>query len=378
MAQAKPRAVIDADGHVVEPSDLWARFLPQRLRARAPRFVTDERGRPSLLIDDRIAMRAAMLLTLGPNYDFARLAKARPGGADPKARLVDLDSEGIAAAVLFPSVSLFLAEVDDAPLQAALCAAYNDWLAEYCSTAPARLIGVAMVPLADVDGAVRELERAVDKYKFRGVFVRPNPCAGRPIHHPVYDRLWACAASLGVPICVHEGLADSLPTLGRERFDNAAIQHVLSHPFEQMAASAGLILCGVLERHPQLRIAFLESGSAWLPYWLARMDSHHEVWGEMFPVLQLKPSEYFQRQCAISTDPEESAVDAVVKHVGAGQILWSSDYPHPDSHFPGAVEKTLEGMAGVDPAARELVFSSNAARLFRIDLGAARRAATGG
>src|SRR5215472_13347429 len=78
MAQTKPRAVIDADGHVVEPSDLWARFLPQKLRARAPRFVTDERGRPSLLIDDRIAMRAAMLLTLGPNYDFARLAKARP------------------------------------------------------------------------------------------------------------------------------------------------------------------------------------------------------------------------------------------------------------------------------------------------------------
>jgi predicted TIM-barrel fold metal-dependent hydrolase len=360
--------VVDADGHVVEPLTLWDQYVDDEFRARAPRFVLDEYGHPCTLFDGKVGMRAAMLLTLGPSYDTSRFARSRAGGWDPVARLADMDAEGIDVAVLFPSVSFFFPEMEDVRAQAALCHAYNNWLGDYCAAAPARLIGVAMLPLADVDASVRELERTATKLGFRGAFVRPNPIAGRPIHHPSYDRLWECAAALQVAITVHEGLSDNLPTLGRDRFENAAIQHVLSHPFEQMAACAGLILTGTLERHPGLRVAFLESGAGWLPYWLHRMDAHFATWRELFPALRLKPSEYFRRQCVVSADPDEEAVASVVRLAGDECLVWASDYPHPDAHFPGAVAKTLQVLRDVPAPSRDRILAGNAARIYRLDL----------
>src|SRR5947207_7549293 len=191
-------AVVDADGHVTEPMSLWTDYVEPAYRERAPRPVLDERGRPCMLLDGRLVMRHAMLLTLGPDYDVAA-AKFQAGGWDPQARLRDMDSEGIDLAVLFPSVAFYLPETSDPALMAALCRAYNDWLADYCRAAPSRLVGVAMLPLADVDASIRELERATEKLGFRGAFVRPNPYAGRPIHHPAYARSWERAAALRVP-----------------------------------------------------------------------------------------------------------------------------------------------------------------------------------
>src|SRR4029450_1371893 len=105
-----------------------------------------------------------------------------------------------------------------------------------------------------------------------------------------YEPFWACAASLGVPVTVHEGISDWVPTLGRDRFDNPAMLHVGSHPFEQMAACAGLVLSGVLERHPRLKVAFLESGAAWLPHWLHRLAAHWGAGGGFLPSRRMKAS----------------------------------------------------------------------------------------
>src|SRR2546426_12590731 len=124
-----------------------------------------------MLLDGRLVMRHAMLLTLGPHYDVAA-AKFRAGGWDPQARLRDMDSEGIDLAVLFPSVAFYLPETSDAALTAALCRAYNDRLADHCRAAPSRPFGGAMLPLADVDAPIRELERATQKRRFRRAFLR--------------------------------------------------------------------------------------------------------------------------------------------------------------------------------------------------------------
>jgi predicted TIM-barrel fold metal-dependent hydrolase len=359
--------VIDADGHVTEPFAVWADHVEPAFRSRAPRLSFDERGRPCGLFDERIVMRHAMLLTLGPEYRFDP-EKFRAGGADPRARLADMDAEGVDVAVLYPSIGLFVSEVEDAALSSALCRAYNNWLAEYCRVAPARLVGVALLPLVDVDAAVTELERATERLGFRGAFVRPNPQGDRPVHHPSNERLWQCAEALGVPVAIHEGLTDTLPTLGRDRFENPVMQHVLSHPFEQMAACAGLILSGVLERHPSMKVAFLESGAGWLPYWLGRLDSHQETWGNLMPPLALKPSEYFRRQCVISTDPEDDTTALVVQALGDESVVWASDYPHPDSVFPGAVTKSLASMESLPAASRRKIFAANAARLYGLDV----------
>ena len=355
--------VIDSDGHVIEPPDLWARYLEERYRPRAPRPVRDENGRFGYVVDDRYLMRVAASLAV-PRAAGGGEARIREGGWDPHKRLEDMDAEGIDVAVLYPTLAFFFPEIGDVALHAALCRAYNDWLADYCKAAPERLLGVALLPLQDVEASIRELERATGSLGFRGAFVRPNPYAGRPIQHPAYDPFWDCASSLGVPITVHEGVSDALPTLGRDRTENPVFLHLMSHPFEQMAACGGLILGGVLERFPDLRCVFLESGSGWAPYWLDRMDEHFAVWHKKLPAVRRAPSEYFARQCFIAMDPDDGLAATTVGLLGDACVVWSSDYPHIDATFPGAVKQSLESLGALPEASIRKVLGGNALRLY--------------
>ena len=366
MSEQAGCAVIDADGHVVELPTIWPEYLDPAFRDRAPRFGLDESGRAGIRVGDAWTGRLGVELTRATSGGIGRAALA--GGWDPKQRLVDMDAEGIDAAVLFPSMAFFFCETSDLALDAALCRAYNDWLADYCRPAPDRLFGVTLLPLRDVELSVRELERATERHGFRGAFFRPNPYAGRSIHDPAYEPLWACAESLGVAVTVHEGLSDSLPTLARERFENPLALHALSHPFEQMAAVSGLLMSGVIERHPRLRFAFLEAGCGWLPYLLDRLDGHYETWRSSFPELQLRPSESFTRQCFVSCEPDEEETAHVVERFGDGCVAWASDYPHPDARFPGVLETTLETLSELPPDARARVLGGNASRLFGIGI----------
>jgi predicted TIM-barrel fold metal-dependent hydrolase len=209
LSDAPRPLVVDADGHVIEPPQLWGQYLEPRFRRRAPRPQRDENGRFGYVVDDRFIMRIASSLAARPRTEDGRLPT---GGFDPQQRLRDMDSEGIDVGVLYPTVSFFFPELPDGELHAALCRAYNDWLADFCRTDPRRLVGIALLPLDDVDAAIAELERAVTRLGFRGAFFRPNPYAGRPIQSPGYEPFWQCAESLGVPITVHEGVSDTLPT----------------------------------------------------------------------------------------------------------------------------------------------------------------------
>lgn len=359
--------MIDADGHVIEPPDLWARHLERRFHARMPRPQRDENGRFGYLVGDRFVMRTASALAAPAKTADGRLPE---GGWDPARRLADMDREGIDVAVLYPTLAFFFAELDDRELHAALCRAYNDWLAEYCRSDRRRLIGVALLPLEDVDAACAELRRCVREHGFRAAFFRPNPYANLPIQHPRYESFWHCVAELDVAITVHEGISDSLPTLGRDRSASPVLQHCFSHPFEQMAACAGLVLGGVLERHPALRFVFLESGSGWLPYWLQRMDGHFETWSQLLRPVKTKPSELFLRQCWISMDPDDRVAPWVVRQLGDRNLVWASDYPHIDAPFPGAVEETLAVLAELPAESRQRILEDNARALYRLEKGA--------
>jgi predicted TIM-barrel fold metal-dependent hydrolase len=357
---------MDADAHVMEPIELWNDYLEDRFRERGPRFAPTERGLNAFLVDDQLIGAAAFEL----GRAASTLARERPPTrhATIDGRLADMDSEGITAAVLFPSIGLYLGEVRDPVLLAALCRAYNNWLADECAQGQDRLYGAALLPLADIDAAVTELERVIDRHGANVVMVRPNPANGRPLHHPAYDRLWERAAAADVAIAVHEGWSAGVPTLGSDRFDNSAIEHALSHPFEQMAACAGLILTGVLERHPALRVGFLESGGGWVPYLLHRLDEHLEMWPSFMPKVTLKPSEYFARQCFVSIDPQEPHIAPIVAAVGDECIVWATDYPHPDAVFPGAVDVLRDGMKGLSAASQEQILGCNAQRYFGIKI----------
>jgi uncharacterized protein len=149
-----------------------------------------------------------------------------------------------------------------------------------------------------------------------------------------------------------------------------AVRHAMSHPMEQMAAMASLIVEGALERHPGMRVAFLESGTGWLPYWLARLDGHAEWMHDTETAdLSLTPSEYFARQCIISTDPDDPLAAWVVSQVGADHVVWASDFPHPDAMYPDAVTSFLKESAehGLDGDDLDAVLWDTPVRFYRLE-----------
>jgi uncharacterized protein len=310
------RRVLDGDAHVIEPGGVFgeAALESMDLPDTTPRV---------------------------PCGDFDLLADQFEHGFDAPSYLRAMDRQGIDAAVLYPSLGLFVPFQPgyDADGSARACAAYDDWIAGYCAEDPARLAGVGIVPLVDPARAAREAER-VAGLGLVGVLARPNHLYGRNLGDAAFDELYSVLEGTGLVLAVHEGLGVRGPTIGSDRFGGFALRHALSHPMEQMAALASLFLEGALERHPRLRVAFLESGTGWLPYWLDRLDDHAEWMRDSETAgLSLKPSEYFARQCVISCDPEDHLAGWTVGRVGADHVIWASDLPHPDAVFPGAVEE---------------------------------------
>lgn len=370
----EPFLVVDADGHVLEPATLWDRFLSPQHREFAPRIVRNDWDLDTVYVGSQEIVTAplGLLGTPGSRMDEIDPAKkipwedAQAGGFDPEIRLRDLDTEGIAVAVLYPSLGLNFWAIEDPVAAVVLARAYNDWLAEYCATDPRRLVGAAMLPFQDPAAAAAELRRAARELGYRVAFVRPNPCNGRHIGDPAFEAIWTAAEELGITIGVHEGSSHTLPTLGADRYFNPLLLHAMSHAFEQMLACATLIVTGVMERHPDLHFAFLEAGGGWAPYWLWRLDEQVRGFGRFAPEMRLVPSDYFSRQCWVAFEGDEDTLPALVPHVGEDRVVWGSDYPHHDAVFPGAVGR-LRALAHRLPAsARRGIMGANARALYRL------------
>ncbi len=309
--------VLDADAHVVEPPHVFERWVAQG----------------SLPID--LPGDTPMV----PCGDFDVIKDQLEHGFDAPSYLRGMDAQGIDAVVLYPSIGLFVPFLPelDAKESAAACRSYNEWIASYCATDESRLAGVGIVPLADVGLAIAEAEE-VARRGLVGVLARPNHLYGRNLGDAEYDDVWAACAELGLVVSVHEGLGlRGGPTIGSDRFRAFAARHAMSHPMEQMAAMASWVLDGALERHPTLRVAFLESGTGWLPYWLHRLDEHREWMAPDAP----SATELFLAQCIISTEADDGCVDLALGRVGADHVVWASDFPHPDARFPDAVSTFL-------------------------------------
>jgi predicted TIM-barrel fold metal-dependent hydrolase len=341
---AARRRVLDADAHVVEPGDLFgtagADPAIMDLPATTPRV---------------------------PCGDVDKLRDFFAAGCSAEAYLACMDRQGIDAAVLYPSIGLFapFASGVTSDEQRDRCLAYGEWIAGYCDTEPARLAGVGILPLADVDHA-RTAVAAGAELGLCAMLARPNNLFGRPLGSRDYDALYRDLADAGMVLAVHEGLGTS-GTIGRDRSDAFSVRHALSHPMEQMAAMASLVLEGALERHPTLRVAFLESGTGWLPYWLARLDDHASWMADSECAdLSLSPSEYFARQCAISTDPEDPLAPFTASVVGADHLVWASDFPHPDAEFPGALDEFLHKAFGLTEPELDAILWDTPVELYRL------------
>ena len=363
---------IDADGHVIEPVDLWERELPASLRERGFRirwnpdiqqeevYVEDRLLLPFGIVGVGMAGRAFEDIGKGVRY-----SELKPGGFDGRKRLADLDSERIDVAVLYPSVGLFLEAIEDAAVAEACCRVYNDWLTDYCRADTSRLIGVAGIPMKDVNEAVREIRRACGELGMKGAFIRPNPVKGRVLHDPYFDPFWAAAAEMGVPIGLHPSGAGDLPgTFQGLRLDAPIMGHPTIFFIDNFIGFSHIVCGGVLERHPKLKIVVLEAGGGWLAHWFDRFDHFADVYRWMAPDLSLKPSEYFKRQCWVSFDPDETTLPLLTPIIGEERIVWASDYPHLDATFPGVVDELEEHLLKLPASAQDKVRGANAIQLY--------------
>ncbi len=369
--------VFDSDMHIMEPPDLWERYIDPEFRSLAPRGITSDNVRDLRIAFPGAAPAARQIIaaTTGHNFDrnqaTYREHSARGWTAD--CQLEAMDVEGIDVAVLFPTRGLNVFNDPDIEprLAAAIARAYNDWLADFCRTDATRLYGAGMISVRNIDEAVAEARRAVEELGFRSVFLRSNIFGNPPWHDPYYEPLWDALEELDVPLGFHEASGSSVT--GQQFDPNFGLRRVYGQPMGQMLGM-GHFLGGILARHPGLKVAFLEGNCSWLPWLLWRLDEGYEREGDVaMPDNTMAPSEYFKRQCWVSVEPDELPAAHVIADLGAENIVFSTDYPHGDSKYPEAVGSFLQ-LPFSDDAKRKILWD-NCARLYNIDAHVAGSAA---
>lgn len=362
--------ILDADCHVLEPQGLWLEYLEPEFRSRVPTLRPLVDRRPGFTPADMVMLARRHLLTMRFGVDPVSSAHVQVDGqliwdriSDelwirgveqtvrnyPRAVEADFDSRsqveflremGAERAYLYPTTGLWLFAIDgmEPALAAALVRAYNRWLRDFCAEAPGMLNGVGAMCRHDPTAMVEEV-RQVASWGWSVVTLRPEPIGARLLSHPDYEPFWSECERLKVAVALHGGTHARLSTVGADRFHTRFAMHACSHPMEQMMALLTLVEGGVLERHPELRVAFLESGCGWLPYWLGRLDTlYSQLAWEVSGNVRMRPSDYFRRQCFISCEPGEVGLELVVDTVGEGCLLYGSDYPHID-HGPHVREE---------------------------------------
>jgi uncharacterized protein len=363
--------ILDSDMHLREPADLWDKYMDPAWREHAPKMLSSTaRSSAMVLIEGKI-LQGYNPSYRGGIFNASRIDKEiadyRARGFDAASQLHAMDREGLDVAALYPSIGLgiMMRSEMDPKLAAAIARAYNDWLHDFCRADPKRLKGVAMIALHDPGEAVKEAQRAVGKLGFIGVFARPEPLRNLPWHSRYFDSLWSALEELDAPLGFHSAAAaGEVPQIGDRFGDNLLLRHVVSHPLENMMAMVDTIGGGVCERHPKLKLAFLECYCGWAPFLLHRLDNAMEK-GRFPTAGKLKPSEYFKRQCWISTEHEKE-LPMAIELLGDGNIVFSTDYPHGDSDFPNAVEEFLE-IDRVSNESRKKILWDNCARLYGLD-----------
>jgi predicted TIM-barrel fold metal-dependent hydrolase len=353
--------VVDSDGHILEPADLWERYLDDDYRDRAIRIVMDDDGRQHLLFD---GMDSHQFLAAfgGVTADADRKADLMnpekkltyedgfaPGSNDPKERLEVMDQDGIDISILYPTIGIFWEGwIKDPKLATAYTKAYNRWLADFCSENPQRLKGAAHISLLDPEAACQEARRAREAGSV-GVMLSPDPAArgGLMLNDPELGPFWETLQDLDMPMAWHVVVRPNSETVmykggwaGRNGLLNypvigsdaeLALMNMAVISLDVEMAFSEMMSVGLFEQYPRLRCGVLEAGATWIGAKLDRMDNKFEHMLSRVVPLKMKPSEYFYRQCVVSADPDETMIAACVEHIGADYFVWASDYPHIDA-----------------------------------------------
>jgi predicted TIM-barrel fold metal-dependent hydrolase len=379
--------IIDADTHLTEPHDLWTSRAPKQWVDRVPQ-VRDVEGQLMWTVDGQVlgkAVGAAVILpdgskSVGTDFMAFGIDEVHAGASSVEPRLAVMDSLGIQAQIVYPNVVGFggqrFAAVADPQLKVLCATIFNDAMGEIQEESGNRMFPMALLPWWDVDAAVAEVARA-HSIGLRGVNTNSDPQNdGYPdLADRHWDPLWEACADLGMPVNFHIGAsATSMSWLGSMPWPSLDDERKLALGSLMVMISnfrtiGNLLLSGVLERHPTLQVASVESGLGWIPFLLEGLD--YEV-GESAPHisdhLSLKPSEYFRRQVHACYWFERDHLQGALDALGPDHIMFETDFPHPTCLYPDPVARAVEPLADLDVPTRRKLLGANAAKLYRIPL----------
>jgi predicted TIM-barrel fold metal-dependent hydrolase len=371
-------ATISADSHVTEPEDAYAQIDP-RFRDRAPKLVHLEQMGATMITDPGSSHQAyvpysivagagipaeELGLTSGRRWD-----ELHPGGYDAAARLEEQDVDGVVAEVLYPSVGMLLCNHPDFDYKKACFDAYNRWLAEWCSLAPDRLVGVGQTAMRSPDEGITDLE-AIRALALRGVML-PGIPAVADYDDPVYDAFWDAASDLGLPVSFHI-LTGGDGGIASDAYRGPKMNSFLGIIRGNQDLIGTLIFGGVFERHPGLRVVCVEADAGWAPHWMHRADHayrRHRNWLSTDTLSRL-PSEAFREHVYLTFQDDLVAfrmldLPAPVA-IDIDHLLWANDHPHSDATWPNSQELLAEHTAHLTDDQRDRILRRSTANLYSI------------
>jgi predicted TIM-barrel fold metal-dependent hydrolase len=383
-----PKHIVSADSHVVEPADLWTSRVNKRFGERVPqvRDDPDNGGLPTLYINGRKMMAISAFGAAGRSgeelKEFEQTAgyeQVHRGAYDPTERIRAQEEDGVEVEVLYTSLGMPLFGLKDVELQRECFGTYNDWLAEYCSHSPRRLIGTALISLADIPAAVAELQRT-RKAGLRGAQIWGSTPAEYPTYdNSVYDPFWQAACDLDVPVSLHIGTGGShspamtlLKGLSKMEENSPGLGRVTSYVYLAADIQQSLYVLsatGVLERFPKLRLISAENDIGWMPHFLYRLD---HAWNKYHALgsakkLSMSPAEFIRRQ-VWATFQDDPIGPVTYKFFGEDNYMWASDFPHGDCTWPNSRKVIEQDFAGVPDDVTRKIVCDNAVKLYQIEL----------
>ena len=282
--------------------------------------------------------------------------------SDPHLRLKDMELDGVDAEVMYGILGA-ASKLDDHEAANEMYRIYNDWLADFCKHYPDRQIGLACLPYGDVEAAAKEIHR-VAGLGLRGIEMS---CSWdmEPMYHPMWEPIWQAIDEVGLPLHFHTFPApqfDRLQSLDRPVRRAAMFTVVSNFQIQFIDMIAAIIGAAVLERYPNIRIAFGECGIGWLPYALDRMDFE---WEDMFQDigLKMKPSDYWRRQCK-ATFQFDTVGARMLDLIGVESVMWGSDYPHGDGVWPDSDEYIEQQFAHLPADVNRKITCDNAVEFY--------------
>lgn len=351
---------ISSDSHVNEPTELFSTRMPEKLRERAPHMAEID-GEQVLVIEGMRPRRMPKGRDAEANEE---LNASQVGGWDPAQRIADQDRDGIAAEVVYPTLSLQSSFVTDDPeLQMGLARAYNDWSAEIFGGHEDRFSVAAICPMLDIQAACDEAKRSYD-LGHKSLFL-PAQVPSRPYNDPAYDPFWDLAQQMGRPLTFHSGTGHE-PRVERGP-GGAVINYLLGAQLDGAHVLLFFAAGGVLDRFPSLKLVTVETGGAWLAWVMTQMDEiyeKHHMWAK--PKLSMPPSDFVRRQCHVTFQNDPVAI-ATRQFTGVEPLLWGSDYPHPEGTWPNSQEIMTKNLEGVSEDDKRAILGGTAAKIFGFD-----------